>query len=136
MLALLATAFASLGNITAAHNTGKGTSVTTINAWAMLYGTSGLFVVSLILGVEYQFDFSAKYLGALFYLAIPGSILTFAGYLRLITTLGPDKAAYMSMIVPVIALILSSVYEGYQWTLAAVVGIILVLAGNWWAMRK
>ncbi len=65
-----------------------------------------------------------------------GSILTFAGYLRLITVLGPDKAAYMRMLVPIIALTLSSIFEGYQWSLSAFAGLALVLAGNWWAMGR
>ncbi|WP_317929652.1 DMT family transporter [Halioxenophilus sp. WMMB6] len=135
-LALFATLLASLGNITAAHNTNTGLSVLAINAWAMCYGTVTMAVIALLLGTQLQFDTSITYLGALAYLVLFGSIITFAGYLRLIKTLGPDKAAYMSMLIPFIALQLSALFEEYQWTLAGSFGLLLILAGNWWAMRK
>lgn len=136
VLALFGTGFASLGNIAAARNTAAGLSVTTINAWGMVYGTVGLVAVSLLLGVEYRFDWRPTYVGALLYLGIPGTILAFAGYLRLITHLGPDRAAYMSMVVPVIALLFSSWFEAYQWSLPAIIGISLILLGNWLALGK
>ncbi len=134
--ALLSTLMASLGNITAAHNTSGGRSVMAINAWGMLYGTLTVLIIALLLGVPFTFDTRPSYLLSLGYLVVFGSILTFAGYLRLITVLGPDKAAYMSMLVPIIALTLSSIFEGYQWSLSAFAGLALVLAGNWWAMGR
>ncbi|MDY6919315.1 MAG: EamA family transporter [Pseudomonadota bacterium] len=135
-LALLSTLLASLGNIAAAHNTASGTSIMVINAWAMAYGTLALVATALLLGIPFTMNFSFSYLTAMLYLTIPGSIITFAGYLRLIHLLGADKAAYMSMLVPVIALLISSLFEGYQWTLLAVLGLALILCGNWLALRR
>jgi len=135
-LAFLATLVASLGNIAAAHNTQSNTPVMAINAWAMFYGTSVLAIIALVLGIPFTLDLRPSYLMALSYLVVLGSIVTFAGYLRLIKELGPDKAAYMSMLVPVIALTISAVFEDYRWTLPGTLGLVFILAGNWRAMHK
>ena len=135
-LALLATLLASLGNIVAARNTRDGQSVLAINAWAMLYGTLVMIIAALMLGVDFDFDWRPSYLLSLFYLTLFGSVLTFAGYLRLITLLGPDKAGYMSMLVPVIALTLSWLFEDYVWTPLAAAGLTCILLGNWVALRR
>ncbi len=134
--ALVATFIASLGNIVATRNSGGKRSVMAVNAWGMLYGTGVLVVVAWGLGVQYAFDFSARYLGSLFYLSVFGSIVTFASFLKLLAQIGPDKAGYVGMLVPVVALTLSSIFEDYSWSLPAVLGLCLILLGNWLAMRK
>ena len=136
LLALLATLLASLGNIAAAKNISGGRSVLVINAWAMLYGTVVMIVAAVVLGVEFSLDGRLSYWLSLGYLSLFGSLFTFAGYLRLIAILGPDKAGNMSMLVPVIALGLSSVFEGYMWTPAAMAGLVCILFGNWVALRR
>ena len=135
-LALLATLLASFGNVVAAKNVSSNQSITAVNAWAMVYGTVTMVMVAGVLGVPYNFDFRPTYALSLLYLAFFGSVLTFAGYLRLIETLGPDKAAYMSMLVPVIALVFSSLFEGFTWSLVAGIGLICILLGNWVGLRR
>ena len=134
--ALLATYVASLGNIVATRNSHNKRSVMTVNAWGMLYGTLVVIVLALILNVEFNFEFTPAYISSLIYLSIFGSIITFAAYLKLLSMIGPDKAGYVGMLVPVVALILSSIFEDYSWTLPAVLGLCLILAGNWLVMGK
>lgn len=136
ILAFISTFMASLGNIAAAANTARKIPIVVINCWAMLYGTLTLAITAAVLGIPYTLDFNTPYILSWLYLAIGGTIITFAGYLQLIHRLGADKAAYMSMVVPVIALLISSVFEDYQWTAAGALGLLLILLGNWWAMRK
>lgn len=136
LLALAATWVASLGNIVATLNSHSGRSIYAINAWGMFYGTLTLLVVAGVLGIEYRFDTSAGYVGSLLYLAVFGSIVTFTAYLNLLRQIGPDRAGYIGMMVPVIALILSSIFEDYRWTLPGLGGLVLILVGNWRVMRK
>jgi drug/metabolite transporter (DMT)-like permease len=76
------------------------------------------------------FDPSLAYVLSLFYLAIFGSIIAFGSFLSLIGKIGAGKAAYITMIIPVIALIISSLFEGYHWSTYSFAGVGLILAGN------
>jgi len=40
------------------------------------------------------------------------------------------------MVVPVVALVLSSVFEDYTWSLSAIGGLVLVVTGNFLALKK
>jgi len=64
-----------------------------------------------------------------------GSIAAFAAYLTLINTSGPEKAAFATLLFPVVALAISTALEGYQWHIEAMIGVVLVLAGNRIALR-
>jgi len=70
------------------------------------------------------------------YLSIFGSIIAFTCYLTLLGKIGADKAAYVTLIIPVIALILSTIFEEYTWTLYAFVGVALILIGNMLVLIK
>lgn len=135
-LGLAATFVASTGSIVATRNSHGGRSVMAVNAWGMLYGTLVLVLVARGLGVSYDFDTSPGYIASLLYLSVFGSIVTFATFLKLLSLIGPDKAGYVGMLIPVVALSLSSVFEDYVWSLAALLGLCLILAGNWFAMKK
>lgn len=63
-------------------------------------------------------------------MAIFGSIITFGTYLTLVGNIGADKAAYVAVIAPVIALILSTIFEDYHWSLTSFLGAIIILSGN------
>lgn len=100
------------------------------NAWAMLIGSTTLGVAALALGMPFALDPSPRYIGALLYLAIPGSVIGFTAYLMLVGRIGPDRAAYSTVLFPIVALTISTFYEGYHWTAPALAGLALVLAGN------
>lgn len=132
LLVLASVICASLGNMTAVVNsTRRGLPVLAINAHAMAFAAVLSFLIALLLGREVVFLVERGYLLSLAYLAIFGSAIAFGGYVALIRLIGPARAAYSSVLFPVVALTISTLFEGYRWTLVAGVGIILTLAGNW-----
>jgi len=129
-LSLLGTLCFSTGNLLSARLQTLGLKPLETNAWAMLCGALILVVGSLLVGLPFTIDTSTRYLGALVYLAIPGSVIGFTAYLMLVGRLGPERAAYCIVLFPVVALNVSVWFEGYHWTPLALAGLVLVLAGN------
>ena len=126
----------SAGNMLSAALQARGLRPAQTNAWGMAFGTLVLFGYCLAAGVPFVFDPGLRYVGALLYLAIPGSVIAFTAYLTLVGRLGPERAAYSTVLFPIVALNVSAIFEGYQWTLAAVVGIALVMLGNVLVFRR
>jgi len=135
-IVFLSVLLASFGNIVSARNTKNSIPVIQANVFGMAYGAVFLALVAMIAGKEFTFTVSIPYISSLVYLSIFGSIIAFGSYLTLIGSIGADKASYAIMIVPVVALILSSFFEGYVWNLTAVSGILLVVGGNYLALKK
>lgn len=129
-LALLGTLFFSCGNLLSSRMQSLGLTPWLTNTWAMLIGASVLTIASLAMGMPLAIEHSARYVGALLYLAIPGSVIGFTAYLMLVGRMGPEKAAYCTVLFPVVALSVSTVYEGYIWTASSFIGLVLVLFGN------
>lgn len=136
LLALAATYCASLGNIAATRNAAFSLPIVSINAWGMFYGTLLLLVVGAFKGIEFGFPPRPSYTIALLHLAVFGSVIAFGAYVRLLTLIGPDRAGYSSMMIPLVALLISTLFEGYRWTVPAAVGVVLIVAGNLFAMRR
>lgn len=129
-LAFIATISASLGNVVSARNQRDGLPVIQTNAYGMLYGAFFMFLLALFKGAQLEFDSSAGYILSLLYLAIFGSVIAFGSYLTLLGRIGLDRAAYVTVLFPIIALLLSTLFEGLQWGATQLVGIVLVLLGN------
>jgi drug/metabolite transporter (DMT)-like permease len=127
---------ASFGNITSARNSRNNIPVIQANAFGMGYGALALAVLALFLGKEFDFALTLPYMSSLVYLSVFGSIIAFTSYLTLIRSLGADKASYSIMVVPVVALIISSFVEGYVWSFSAVAGLMLVVGGNFLALHR
>jgi drug/metabolite transporter (DMT)-like permease len=128
-LTIAAVICASIANVLQATERMKGYSITTILAWSMLYGAAGNAIWSLITAGAPSFDSRPEYIGGVIYLGIIGSVVTFPLYFKLIREIGPGKAAYTSVFIPVVAMLLSTIFEGYQWTGLAAGGALLALAG-------
>jgi drug/metabolite transporter (DMT)-like permease len=111
-------------------NQKRGLPVVSVNAWGMLYGALIMVAVGLVNGRTFTVEWTAPYLGGLLWLSIVSSVLAFASYLTLLGRIGPARAGYATVIFPVFALGISTVFEGYVWTAAAVVGLVAVMAGN------
>ena len=136
LLALGATYLASLGNMAAMRNTQSGMPVVTANAYGMAYGTVGLVLIAAIRGTPVDFDPSWPYVVSLLYLSLAGTSLAFGLYLVLIKRIGPSRAAYTSVLFPVVALMVSTFFEGYRWSLSSFAGLAVLVAGNALALSR
>lgn len=130
LLALISTVSASLGNVVSARNQRQKLPVIQTNAYGMLYGAIFMMVLALFRGAPLQFDTSPGYIVSLFYLAIFGSVIAFGSYLTLLGRIGLDRAAYVTVLFPVIALLLSTIFENLEWGIYQLLGVVLILAGN------
>ena len=136
LLAGISAVTASLGNITSAYNQKNKLPVVQTNAFGMLYGSLLMLLLVLTTGKSFNFDFSLPYISSLLYLAIFGSIIAFTSYLSLLGKIGADKAAYVTLVFPIIALILSTMFEAYSWNGYAIIGVILVTLGNFMILKR
>lgn len=107
----------------------------TILSWSMLWGTAANGVFALALYGPPTIDPRPAYLGGVLYLGIIGSVVTFPLYFDLIRKIGPGKAAYTGVLIPVIAMLLSTIFEGYSWSVLAVAGAVLAIIGLLVAMK-
>lgn len=129
-LSALGTYGFSLGNMISIRHQCRGLQTLSTNAWAMLYGTLMMGAIALARGDSFTVDWTLNYLGALLYLALFGSVIAFGVYFTLVGRIGPAKAAYSALLFPLIALAISTFYEGYVWHASARVGLLLILTGN------
>lgn len=129
-IALAGAYLASVGNIVGSRNARRRVPVTQANAFGMAYGGLLTLFIHLAMDGRLTMNWSIDYLGPLLYLTIFGSILAFGFYMLLINRIGAEYAAYVTLLMPIIALILSTLFEGYRWTSSALAGVALVLAGN------
>lgn len=135
-LALLGTLCFAAGNLLSSVQQQAGFRPLSTNAWGMLYGALLLIGYCLLSGTPLSFDWSPRYLGSLLYLAIPGSVIGFTAYLTLVGRLGQERAAYCTVLFPLVALNISVFVEGYQWTPLALAGLVLVMLGNLLVFRQ
>ncbi len=75
-------------------------------------------------------DWSVGYLAPMLYLTIFGSVVAFGCYMLLIGRIGAEYAAYVTLLMPIIALLLSTIFENFLWTAHAAIGVVIVLVGN------
>ncbi|WP_252179466.1 DMT family transporter [Endozoicomonas sp. 4G] len=130
IFAILGTYLFSLGNMLSKKTTSLGLSPITTNAYGMFYGAIILFIILLVMKQPLVFSSEPEYIASLMYLSIFGSIVAFTTYLSLVARIGANNAAYSTVMFPVIALFLSSIFEGYEWHLASIMGIALTVLGN------
>ncbi len=135
-LCLVATFFASLGNIVSAYNQKNSLPIIQSNAYGMGYGALAMLLLVIVSGKSLSVDFSLVYLGSLMYLVVFGSIIAFGCYLSLVGNIGADRAAYATLLFPLVALVISTIWEDYHWTGSALTGVGLILFGNLWIMKK
>ena len=136
LLVIIGVVTASLGNMAAVVNTRRQLPVVAVNAHGMMWGTLLSVIVAIFLDREFNFSYEPGYIWSLLFLAVFGSAIAFGCYLALIRMIGSARAAYTSVLFPVVALAISTVVEDYRWTGLAVIGVILTLGGNWLALRR
>jgi drug/metabolite transporter (DMT)-like permease len=119
----------SISNVSQASQIARRQPMVPFVAWSMLSGAVANFVFAWTVSGPPALDTSPAALAGIAYLAIAGSVVTFPLYFALIRDWGPGKAAYNSVAVPVVAMALSTVFEGYQWSILAIGGALLAMVG-------
>lgn len=136
VLSFAATFLASIGNIISARNQKHGLPVMQTNAYGMTYGALLMVSLALFSGKHFGFEVSVGYVSSLLFLAVFASIVAFGCYLSLIGRIGADRAAYATLLFPIVALAISTVFENYHWTGSAVIGVVMILFGNLLIIKK
>ena len=129
-LSALGTFGFSLGNMISTRHQRRGLETLSTNTYAMFYGTVIMGVLALLRGDSFMPEFTLRYLGSLFYLAIFGSVIAFGAYFTLVGRIGASQAAYSTLLFPLVALSLSTIYEDYVWHSNAIIGLVMILLGN------
>jgi drug/metabolite transporter (DMT)-like permease len=130
VLSIIATYLASLGNMISVRHKKAGIPVIESNAIGMAYGALCSLAIATVRGLPFVYDGRIAYTGALIYLALFASVIGFGCFLTLIQRIGADRAAYSTVLFPIVALSVSTWLEGYRWTPLAAAGVVLVLLGN------
>ena len=128
-LALIGTFCASTGNMVHQRNLNNNFPPIQTIAYAMLYGSLVTLFVTKIRGTELLFENSVSYISSLLYLAIFGSIFAFISYLKLLEKVGPGRAGYVGVVMPVIALIISTIFEKLEWQIDLIIGLPILIVG-------
>ncbi|WP_181705977.1 DMT family transporter [Chthonobacter rhizosphaerae] len=118
------------GNMISGANQARGLPVVSTNAWGMVYGAGVMVALALVNGRTFEIEWTTAYIGSLFWLSIVSSVIAFASYLTLLGRIGAARAGYATVIFPVFALGISTVFEGYVWTPVAIAGLMAVIVGN------
>ena len=135
-LGIIATYFASLGNLVSAHTSKINLPVVPVTGYGMLYGSISLLIFLLITKTPFNFEYSLKYNLSLVYLSIFGSVFGFSLYLSLIKKIGSNDAAYVAIIMPLIALLVSTIFEELMWNVNLIIGAIMIIFGNILILKK
>ena len=129
-LAVLGTILSSLGNMAAVQNQNRRIPIIPLSGWGMLYGTLFMAAYAAIAGFEFTFEWTFSYVASFLYLSLFGTVLAFSGYLTLLKRIGPERAGYIGVAIPVVALLISTLFEDLQWEASMVIGILLCVVGN------
>ncbi len=132
---LLAVLCVSGSNVIQGAARARSRPLAPLTAWAMAYGVLANILIASILNGPPTFDASFVYVSGLIYLGLFGSAIAFTLYFFVIREIGPGRAAYSSLLIPIIAMALSTAFEGYRWSLLAVAGCLLALLGVFIALR-
>ena len=129
-LCLFGTFSASIGNMLSIKNQQNNVPIVQANAWGMLYGAIFTSLAVVLQGKQFSFSFEVAYLTSLLYLSLFGSVIAFGCYLSLMTRIGAHKTSYANIIFPAVAVLISTVVEGFVWSEYTVIGLSFVLLGN------
>ncbi len=128
-LALLGTFCASTGNMVYQRTLNNNFPLTQTLAYAMLYGSLVTLLITQVNSKELLFEYSFSYIVSLAYLSIVGSIFAFIFYLKLLEKVGAGRAGYVGVVMPVIALVISTVFENLKWQIDLIIGLPILIAG-------
>jgi drug/metabolite transporter (DMT)-like permease len=133
---LAAVLISTAGGLLAQRNHQRGLHGWPTMAWSMGYGSLASLAAALVLGREYTIDLGAPYLLSLLYLSLLGTVATFAAWLTLLGRIGVARASYVGVMAPVVALFVSTLFEGLRWQALTVAGVAVSIAGNVLVLRR
>lgn len=136
VLAMLGILAASVANVIQANPTGRGVPMVSLLAWAMLYGTIFDFGFAWLTAGPPPLPTGTSYWGGIVYLALIGSVVTFPLHYNLVREIGAGRTAYNSVLTIAVAMLLSTLFEGYQWTAQTALGMVLAVVGMVLALRS
>lgn len=128
-LTLLAVLSASIANVIQGSERARSLPVATLVAWSMVVGTLADGAIALATTGPPVVDTRPGYIAGVLYLGLAASALSFLLYYRLIREIGAARAAYSSVLIPILAMGFSTAFEGYRWSVTAALGGGLTLAG-------
>jgi drug/metabolite transporter (DMT)-like permease len=134
-LTLLAVLSASAANVAQGTAHARSIGVPALLAWSMGLGTVLNAAIAWTTTGPPVFDPRPGYVAGVLYLGVAASALAFLLYYPLIRQIGAARAAYSSVLVPVLAMALSTVFEGYRWSPTAAIGSALAMGGLIMALR-
>jgi drug/metabolite transporter (DMT)-like permease len=120
----------ALATMVAHRNHDAGLPIWQTMAWGMLYGSIFTLCLALAFGQPLGFELTAGYIASLLYLSVLGSILAFGAFLTLLSRVGAARAGYVGVMVPIAALVVSGLFEGFHWQALTLVGVAVSVAGN------
>ncbi len=121
-----------VGSLMASRNRHHGLPFWPALGWSMLYGAG---VSALMLrGSDLALPTALAWWLSLAYLALAGTVLAFSGFLTLQQRVGPGRAATVGVMTPAVALVVSTLFEGYQPELLTLAGAAATVWGNWWML--
>lgn len=127
---------ASAANVYSARPQIRHLPLFSLLAWSMAGGAALDTMLAFAVAGPPVIDWSLRYWAGLAYLAVFASVVAFSLYYPVVRRIGPAKAAYSSMIVPIVAMALSTAFEGYRWTAMTIGGVVLVVAGMGLALGR
>jgi drug/metabolite transporter (DMT)-like permease len=135
-MCLLGTFSASIGNMLSIKNQKNNIPIVPANAWGMLYGATFTGLAVILQGKQFSFSFELAYISSLIYLSLFGSVIAFGCYLTLMTRIGAHKTSYANILFPGVAVLISTVVEGFHWSEFTVIGLSFILLGNLVVLTK
>src|SRR5687767_1463462 len=136
MLGIVASAVCASAAGVASKRHGSALHPTALNAPAMLVGAVALLATSILANDGFRLPVDAPTWGAIAYLALAGSVVTFLAYFTLLKTWSVTSLSFISVFTPAIALLLGFVFLDERPTLLAGLGAVLILAGVILAVSK
>ena len=130
LFTVAAVLLSAVGSLSASRNRHHGLPFWPALGFGMLWGALASALLALALGRGFALPTNAGWWLSLLYLALAGSVLTFACYLTLQDRLGPGPAGTVGVMTPLLALVVSLLLEGYRPELITVLGAALAVAGN------
>ncbi len=134
-LALAGIIAASVANVIQANPTGRAVPMVSLLAWAMLYGTIFDLGFAWLTAGPPPVPSGHEYWAGIVYLALIGSVVTFPLHYNLVREIGAGRTAYNSILTISVAMLISTLFEGYKWTWLTGSGMVLAVAGMVLALR-